>query len=292
MELVEVPVLGELARGSTSIDEPVDGACDRVERLLVAEVVAVEDLLAAPVDHLALLVHHLVVLEDVLADLEVAVLDGALRALDRLGDHLRLERHVVGERAPHHPVHRAGREQPHEVVFEREVEAALARGRPGGRSGHGAGCRCGGSRGARCRARRDRRARGPGRPLRRTPRGTSRAAPRSAPRSSSGGTPSASSSLRARPSGLPPRRMSTPRPAMLVATVTPCSCPACVTMCASRSCCLAFSTSCGIPLRVEQSRRAAPTSRPRSCRRAPAGPSRGAPAMSSAAASNLASSVL
>ena len=32
-------------------------------------------------DHLALLVHHLVVLEDVLADLEVAVFDGALRAL-------------------------------------------------------------------------------------------------------------------------------------------------------------------------------------------------------------------
>ena len=47
-------------------------------------------------------------------------------ALDRPGDHLRFERHVVGERLPHHPVHRAGREQAHEIVFEREVEPALA----------------------------------------------------------------------------------------------------------------------------------------------------------------------
>ena len=39
---------------------------------------------------------------------------------------LRLERHVVGEGLAHHPAHRAGGEEPHEVVFEREVEAALA----------------------------------------------------------------------------------------------------------------------------------------------------------------------
>ena len=110
---------------STSSTDALDGGLDRLERV-VAQVSTVEDLLAAPVDHLALLVHHLVVLEDVLADLEVAVLDGALRALDRLRDHLRLERHVVGERLAHHPVHRAGREQAHELVFERQVEAALA----------------------------------------------------------------------------------------------------------------------------------------------------------------------
>ena len=49
----------------------------------LAEVLAVEDLLPAAVDDLPLLVHDLVVLEDVLADLEVAVLHRALRALDR-----------------------------------------------------------------------------------------------------------------------------------------------------------------------------------------------------------------
>ena len=54
-------------------------------------------------------------------------------------------------------------------------------------------------------------------------------------------------SRRARPSGLPPRRMSTPRPAMFVATVTADSWPAWATISASRSCCFAFSTSCGMP---------------------------------------------
>ena len=81
-QLVDVPVLGELA-AAVLVDQAADRALDRLERG-VAQVFAVEDLLAAPVDDLALLVHHLVVLEDVLADLEVAVLDRALRALDGL----------------------------------------------------------------------------------------------------------------------------------------------------------------------------------------------------------------
>ena len=48
-------------------------------------------------------------------------------------------------------------------------------------------------------------------------------------------------------SGLPPSTMSVPRPAMLVERVTVFFRPACATMKASRSCCLAFSTSCGNP---------------------------------------------
>ena len=202
-------------------------ASARHSQRLVAQVAALEDLLAAPVDHLALLVHHLVVLEDVLADLGVALLDGGLRPLDGLGDHLRLDRHVVGEGLAHHPAHRAGGEQAHELVVERRGRSGSRRGRPDGRSGHAAGCRCAGSRGARCRARRGRRARGPCRPRPRTrpsklleqlaayfsgDSSTVRA-PRRAPRCG------------ARPSGLPPRRMSTPRPAMLVATVTDAEAP-------------------------------------------------------------------
>ena len=107
----------------------IDGV-DRVGEVLqrlVAQVGAVEDLVAALVDDLALLVHHLVVLEDVLADLGVALLDGVLRPLDGLGDHLRLDRHVVGQGLAHHPVHGAGGEQAHQLVLERQVEAALAR---------------------------------------------------------------------------------------------------------------------------------------------------------------------
>ena len=124
IELLEIPLLRELG-DAVGEHRAFHRGRDRLDRFF-AELATVEDLLAAPVDHLALLVHHLVVLEHVLADLEVAVFDGALRALDRAGDHLRFERHVVGERLPHHPVHRAGREQAHEIVFERQVEPALA----------------------------------------------------------------------------------------------------------------------------------------------------------------------
>jgi hypothetical protein len=102
-------------------------ASARYSSRLVAQVGAVEDLVAALVDHLALLVHHLVVLEDVLADLGVALLDGVLGPLDGLGDHLGLDRHVVGQGLAHHPVHGAGGEEAHQVVLEGQVEAALAR---------------------------------------------------------------------------------------------------------------------------------------------------------------------
>ena len=80
------------------------------------------------VDDRALLVHHLVVLEDVLADLEVLLLDLGLRALDGLGDHLRLDRHVVGQVEPGHDrLERGAVEAAHQLVAEREVEAGLAR---------------------------------------------------------------------------------------------------------------------------------------------------------------------
>ena len=48
-------------------------------------------------------------------------------------------------------------------------------------------------------------------------------------------------------SGLPPRMMSVPRPAMLVAIVTAPRRPAWATISASRSWYLAFKTWCGIP---------------------------------------------
>ena len=38
----------------------------------------------------------------------------------------RLDRHVVWEGAAHHPLHGTGGEQPHQLVFERQEETALA----------------------------------------------------------------------------------------------------------------------------------------------------------------------
>jgi len=51
-------------------------------------------------------------------------------------------------------------------------------------------------------------------------------------------------------SGFPPSMMSVPRPAIFVATVTAPIVPARAMIAASRSCCFAFKTSCGIPRRL------------------------------------------
>ena len=87
----------------------------------------VENAGAPRVDDLTLTVHDFVVLENVLADLEVLRLDLALGALDRLVDHLVLDRHIVGDlQTLHHRCHTVAGESPHQVVFEGQVEPGLA----------------------------------------------------------------------------------------------------------------------------------------------------------------------
>ena len=112
-----------MAPGHVRLDDVVDHVPD-----LLVQVLAVEHPPALGVDDLALLVEHLVVLEDVLADLGVLPLDLGLRALDLPGDHLGLDRHVLGDvEAVHHRLDRAGPEAPHQLVLQRQVEPRLAR---------------------------------------------------------------------------------------------------------------------------------------------------------------------
>ncbi len=125
-QLLEIPVL-DVALGSRTVDVGGDHVGEHVLHLTL-EVLAAQDPAALLVDDGALLVHHLVVLEDVLADLEVLLLDLRLRALDGLGDHLRLDRHVVGQVQPRHDrLERRTVEAAHQLVAEREVEPRLAR---------------------------------------------------------------------------------------------------------------------------------------------------------------------
>ena len=124
-QLVEVPVLGEAA-GRGGRDVAVDDVADEVADLLV-QVLALEHAAAVGVDGLALAVEDVVVLQDVLADLDVAGLDLGLRALDGARDHLGLDRDVVRHLGRgHEPVDHRRVEQAHQVVLQREVEAALA----------------------------------------------------------------------------------------------------------------------------------------------------------------------
>ena len=95
--------------------------------LVLAADLALEDLPAQRVDALALLVHHVVVLEEVLADGEVLGLHLLLRALDGARHHPVLDRHALFHAEPLHQARDAVRpEDPHQVVFEREVEARRA----------------------------------------------------------------------------------------------------------------------------------------------------------------------
>ena len=97
-------------------------------RIEVAAIGAVEDPLAVAVDTLPLLVHDLVVLEQVLADLEVPLLDLLLRGFDAPRDQAALDplsfRHAQPFEDALDP--RTG-EDPHQVIFQGQVEAAAAR---------------------------------------------------------------------------------------------------------------------------------------------------------------------
>src|SRR6185295_11955823 len=80
------------------------------------------------VDDFALVVGDVVVLEQLLANVEVARLDLALRALDRAGDEARLDRLALGHlQAIHDRADAVAGEDAHQRVVEAEVEARRPR---------------------------------------------------------------------------------------------------------------------------------------------------------------------
>ena len=83
--------------------------------------------LAVAVNPLALLVHHLVVFEQVLADVEVALFDFLLGPFDAAADHAAFDRlALLHAQAGEHVLDPFAGEDPHQVVFQRQVEAAAA----------------------------------------------------------------------------------------------------------------------------------------------------------------------
>ena len=89
---------------------------------------ALEQLVALLVDHLALVVGDVVVFEQLLADVEVARLDLALRVLDRARDHAVLDRLAFGHLQPlHDRADALAGEDAQQRILERQVEARAAR---------------------------------------------------------------------------------------------------------------------------------------------------------------------
>ena len=129
----------------------IDLLADHVQDKLLA-VGAVEDVLPVAVNAFALLVHDRVVFEQVFADVEVAFLDLFLRAFDAARDHVAFDGFAFLHAQPGEDVfHPFAGEDPHQVVFQREVEAAGAGIALPARSGRGVAGRCAGLRGVRCR---------------------------------------------------------------------------------------------------------------------------------------------
>ena len=90
-------------------------------------VLALKHRLTLGVDDGTLLVHHVVVLEDVLTDFEVARLDGLLCGAHTLRHAFRLDRLAFRHALGHDAGDELRVEQTHQVIFQRQVEAGLAR---------------------------------------------------------------------------------------------------------------------------------------------------------------------
>src|SRR6185437_4868695 len=88
------------------------------------DLLAFKQFVALAIDHLALVVGDVVEFQQVFADVEVVLLDIALRLLDLPADHAILQRVVVLHAEALHPAHQAfAAEDTQQVVFQRQVEA-------------------------------------------------------------------------------------------------------------------------------------------------------------------------
>ncbi len=119
--------LGTVVFGKERGDVFVNLSIDHLHDQLAA-IGAVEDGLAEAVDTLPLFIHHLVVFEEVLTDFKVAFFHLSLSGLDASGHHLALDRlAVLHAQASEHVLHPFTGKDPHQVVFQRQEEAAAPR---------------------------------------------------------------------------------------------------------------------------------------------------------------------
>ena len=133
---VQLPVVGERLLEAREIPLFLDGvgrheAAEHVREEAVAQVrhhlrgvVGLEDVVAQAVDLAPLVVRDVVVLEQLLADVEVAGLDLALRALDASCDDTGFDRLALGHlQAVHDGAHLVTGEDPHQRIVQAQVEA-------------------------------------------------------------------------------------------------------------------------------------------------------------------------
>ena len=92
------------------------------------DVVAIEDLAPHSVDHFAVAVDDVVVLNNIFARVEVKAFDPLLRCLERLADRFVLDSHIFFHpKALHQASNTLTLEDPHQIVFGRDVELGVTR---------------------------------------------------------------------------------------------------------------------------------------------------------------------
>ena len=95
------------------------------------KILAVKNLVSLCVNDLTLLVHNIVVIKDVLTHCKIDFLNLALGALDKLGNNLCLNWHIVWKLiALHHccnAIHAISTKAAHQIIFKRKVELGLTR---------------------------------------------------------------------------------------------------------------------------------------------------------------------
>ena len=91
------------------------------------DVVAIEDLASHSIDHFAVAVDDVIVLNNIFARIEVKAFDPLLRRLERLADRFVLNSHVFFySKALHQASNALTLEDPHQVIFGRDVELGVA----------------------------------------------------------------------------------------------------------------------------------------------------------------------
>ena len=92
-----------------------------------SEILALQHLLPLIIDDLALVVHDLVIIQQPFTDAKVILLNSSLRSLDRAGKRLIRDRLTLGQtKRLKHALHPVAAEDPHQIVFHRDIENRFA----------------------------------------------------------------------------------------------------------------------------------------------------------------------
>jgi hypothetical protein len=124
---LQIPLIGMHLLARKLVQQSAQNPADIILQNQLPLLHAFQQLPPQPIHRLALLVHHVVVLQQVFAGLEVLRLHRLLRALNALGDHLRLDGHALFHAQPlQQRAHPLLGEDAHQVVFQRKIEARFA----------------------------------------------------------------------------------------------------------------------------------------------------------------------